>query len=405
MGDKFVITKIEFNEKPFTFAGYYKDGVLCKVSARPDPCREIIGNIYLGKVAEVQKNIGGAFVDIGGEKVYVFSKNLKPQQEIVVQIRTDARGNKLPYASEKLQLAGRYAVVCEGESGLSFSSKLTYDQKQQISGWEELSNAEDLYTERIINPSRYKIIIRTNAAYADKRNVLAEITELCSKIETIRNKAATSTCFSMLYEEAPFYIKLLNEIPGVQERIITDDKEIYEKLSSSHFFKTSDKKTYNKDNYANGKASDKGDGIEFYNDNYPLSALCNIDRDLKRLMCDKVYLKSGAYLVIEKTEAFISIDVNSGKFEKGKIPEETYRKINCEAAIEAARQIELRNLSGMILIDFINLKEQEHRDELLNVMRKVLKRDSGRAKAVDITPLGIMEITRSRREKSLDELI
>ena len=133
--------------------------------------------------------------------------------------------------------------------------------------------------------------------------------------------------------------------------------------------------------------------------------LYELGRDIDRLLAKKVWLKSGAYLVIEKTEAFVSIDVNSGRFEKGKIAEETYRKINLEAAEEIVTQVILRNLSGMILVDFIKLSNPDHREELVNVMRKHAKRDRLSMDVVDLTPLGIMEIVREKREKPLPEIL
>lgn len=120
-------------------------------------------------------------------------------------------------------------------------------------------------------------------------------------------------------------------------------------------------------------------------------------------MKEKVWLKSGAYLVIEPTEALTVIDVNTGKFTGGKQKEDTIRKINREAALEIARQLRLRNLSGIILVDFIDMALPEDRQELLEEMRRLLRRDPQKAAAVDLTPLGLMELTRKKKRKTLKE--
>lgn len=124
---------------------------------------------------------------------------------------------------------------------------------------------------------------------------------------------------------------------------------------------------------------------------------------LEEVQKQKVWLKSGGFLVIQQTEAFVSIDVNSGKFTGKKKAEETYRKINLEAAGEIARQLRLRNLSGIILIDFINMENPDHQDELFHVLQKYLRKDSVKAKAVDITPLHILEMTRKKVRRPLSE--
>ena len=131
--------------------------------------------------------------------------------------------------------------------------------------------------------------------------------------------------------------------------------------------------------------------------------LHRLETSLEEIRHEKVWLKSGGFLVIQQTEAFVSIDVNSGKFTGRKKMQETYRKINLEAAGEIARQLQLRNLSGLILIDFINMENPDHQDELFHVLQKHLRRDPVKAKAVDITPLHILEMTRKKVRKPVIE--
>ena len=174
------------------------------------------------------------------------------------------------------------------------------------------------------------------------------------------------------------------------EEIITDIPGIYEKL-----------KEYLKD-----FIPEEADKLSFYEDKLlPLHKLYRLEHALDEVQQEKIWLKSGGFLVIQQTEAFVSIDVNSGKYTGKKKAEETYRKINLEASEEIARQIRLRNLSGIILIDFINMQNPDHQDELFHVLQKYLRKDPVKARAVDITPLHILEMTRKKVRKPVREEI
>ena len=171
------------------------------------------------------------------------------------------------------------------------------------------------------------------------------------------------------------------------EEIVTDDREIYTQICGEH--------TREKD----GKVP-----VRLYEDKLlPLSKLYRLEKSLEEALDRKVWLRSGGFLVIEQTEAFVSIDVNSGKFSDKKNTRETFRKINLEAAREIAFQLRLRNLSGIILIDFINMEDEEDKKELLRVLQGYLKKDPVKAAVVDMTPLNIVEVTRKKVEKSLEE--
>ena len=168
---------------------------------------------------------------------------------------------------------------------------------------------------------------------------------------------------------------------------MTDDREIYTQICGEH--------TREKD----GKVP-----VRFYEDKLlPLSKLYRLEKSLEEALDRKVWLRSGGFLIIEQTEAFVSIDVNSGKFSDKKNTRETFRKINLEAAREIAFQLRLRNLSGIILIDFINMEEEEDKKELLRLLQSYLKKDPVKAAVVDMTPLNIVEVTRKKVEKSLEE--
>ncbi len=199
------------------------------------------------------------------------------------------------------------------------------------------------------------------------------------------------TCFSCVYRTEPFYISAVRDANSRNlEEIITDIPEISRQISD----------------YLNSNSPEEKEKLRFYDDKLlPLYKLYRLETVLEEIQHEKVWLNSGGFLVIQQTEAFVSIDVNSGKFTGKKKMQETYRKINLEAAKEIARQLRLRNLSGIILIDFINMENQDHQDELFHVLQKYLRKDPVKAKAVDITPLHILELTRKKVRKPVIEEI
>ena len=172
------------------------------------------------------------------------------------------------------------------------------------------------------------------------------------------------------------------------EKIVTDLPEVHQQILS----------------FVEQTEQAKGCSVSFYQDGLlPLYKLYRLEHGVQEALQEKIWLRSGGFLVMQQTEAFVSVDVNSGKNSSKKQPEEFYRKLNKEAAAEIARQIRLRNLYGIILIDFINMKASESREELLHLMREYVKTDPTKTIVVDVTALGIMELTRQKEKKSLQE--
>ena len=364
-----VITNIIRNDKSYRVCCLYKDGTLEQLAVRNFPDPSLVGNIYLAKVENVQKNIGGAFANTGEGRCYISDRSLKPGDEVLVQIKKDAVGEKHPYAVTEISLAGKYVVVEEGETNLGYSSRISESKKNEIRAYAEFFES--------LNK---RIIFRTNCENADIEDIKNEAAILNGTILSLRNNEKSRTVHSLMYTPLSFYIQFLTGLKtDYPQKITTDDPVVYNEVLSRA-----------------GEAE-----VEYYRDNYPLAKLFNIDSDVERLLKKRVYLKSGAELVIEQTEAFVSIDVNSGNNIKGKVPEDTYFNVNVEAAREIARQIRLRNLAGIILVDFINLNSKEKRAALLSEMKTELLKDPIRTNAVDITKLGIMEIVRKRGQKTL----
>lgn len=385
-----------------------------------------VGNIYVGKVKNIAENIGAAFVDLGQgyltflpltEAKYADVMNRKPDgrlvsgDEIPVQIVKEPMKTKLAGVTTQLSLSGQYAVVgirqpadqedrapvhddrtaqAEsddtarraaadggfGRSHVQISSKLSKKQQNRFRSIEALQQVA----------ARYRLIIRTNAGeLQDETPLVEEAKELAERLDHIMQIADKRTCFSRLYAGRPDYVHFIeNTYRAEYDEIVTDIPDIYEALME----------------YLAGTELP----VRLYDDKMlPLYKLYAVETRIQELLDRKVWLKSGGYLVIEPTEALISIDVNSGKCEQGKDKEETVYRINREAAEMIALQLRARNLSGMILVDFINMKEKAREQQLTEYMRTLLKKDSVTADVVDMTGLGLMEITRKKVNPSFRE--
>lgn len=354
-----------------------------------------VGNIYVGKVKNISENIGAAFVDLGQgyltflpltEAKYAYVMNRKSDgrikigDEIPVQIIKEPMKTKLAGVTVHLSLSGKYVVIGtrrkEHSSGVQVSSKL--NKKMQV----RFREIEDL----LKTAEQYQLIVRTNAGELnDDTPLLTEAHMLSEQLMHILQIADKRTCYSCLYHGKPDYVSFVeNAYKAEYDEVVTDLIEVYETLQEQL----------------------AGSDIPFrlYEDEMlPLHKLYAVEVRVKELLDKNVWLKSGGYLVIEPTEALVSIDVNSGKYEKGKDQEETALKINMEAAQMIAVQLRARNLSGIIMVDFINFKKKEHEKQLVEYMRSLLKKDSVTADVVDMTGLGLMEITRKKVNPSFRE--
>ena len=264
---------------------------------------------------------------------------------------------------------------------LKGADKLSKEESSKLSKW--------LDDERNIPDRGYGLIARTNAADASKEEFFHELEMLKKQYEKVAVHGRNRTCYSLLYEAEPFYLAAVRDVYTRDlDEIVTDIPEIHEKIFA----------------YLSEFQPDKLEILKLYQDKLlPLYKLYSLEGAIDEVCHEKIWLKSGGFLVIQQTEAFVSIDVNSGKYTGKKKAEETYRKINLEAAAEIARQIRLRNLSGIILVDFINMENPDHQDELFHVLQKYLRKDPVKCKAIDITPLHILEMTRQKVRRPLIE--
>ena len=288
---------------------------------------------------------------------------------------------KLPALTSNLNFTGRYLVLTTGDKKFGLSSKLALEDRDRLSGW--------LKEEAERTDKEFGIIVRTNAADASKEEILKELEWLKGRYHKAVVQGRNRTCFSLVLETEPFYAAAVRDAYGRDlDEIITDVPEIREMILG----------------YLEEISPELKEKLRFYQDKLlPLYKLYRVETALDAIQKEKVWLNSGGFLVIQQTEAFVSIDVNSGKYTGKKKMEETFRKINLEAAAEIGRQLRLRNLSGIILIDFINMENPDHRDELFHVLQKLLRKDPIKSRAIDITPLHILEMTRKKVRRPVIE--
>lgn len=350
-----------------------------------------LGNIYIGRVTEIAEGIKAAFVAIGTEeKVFLsteyakapmlvnreFDGKLKQGDEVLVQVTTKALKTKLPSADTDLTLTGQYCVCSKSGHGIKFSKKLSEDCTSKLK--QEIASAD------IPNRKSYGFIVRTNAGeLTDSQPLLDEIGKFTSFFDELTSKYQYRTLYSCLYQCEPEFLLALNNIPiAAYDEVLTDQDDVFEILK------------------ANGVRNPK----LYQDDMLSLSALYSLETHLKQALDKKVWLPSGGYLVIEPTEAMVVIDVNSGKGsgEKNAGKKNIYLKTNLEAAKEIARQLRLRNYSGMIMVDFINMEKDADNKQLLKCLDEYLKQDTVKTRLVDMTALGIVEITRKKVSKPLD---
>ena len=388
---------MEIHGVPCTVAALSEEERIVEIRLESDQEKSILGNIYTGQVENIASNIQAAFVQIEpGKRCYyslaeaqraVFSAGrkgngpLRPGDELLVQVSRDAMKGKLPALTSNLNFTGRYLVLTTGDKKFGLSSKLALEDRHRLSGW--------LKEEAERPDKEFGIIVRTNAADASKEEILKELEWLKGRYHKAVVQGRNRTCFSLVLETEPFYVAAVRDAYGRDlDEIVTDVPEIREMILG----------------YLEEISPELKEKLRFYQDKLlPLYKLYRVETALDAIQKEKVWLNSGGFLVIQQTEAFVSIDVNSGKYTGKKKMEETFRKINLEAAAEISRQLRLRNLSGIILIDFINMENPDHRDELFHVLQKLLRKDPIKSRAIDITPLHILEMTRKKVRRPVIE--
>lgn len=382
---QFVFT--EWNKKKLGIL--FEDGKAMEI--RCYEADSILGNVYRARVSNLSPNINAAFVDIKkGESCYLsmddyHGEKLKVGDLVTVQVVRDKIKTKRYAVTTDISLQGDYAVTTLF-APVGVSSKITDSarKKELKTLMQNLLIAEQdaqfyLAEENVAEIERIKKltlggIIRTQAEHAEDAAITREIEGQARLLYSIMKKSEYATQYTCLYHTEVEYIKDIRRMHALQDvEIVTDIPEVTEAISE----------------------------IPLYTDEYTLTLRYSLASLLEKTLSKRAYLKSGAYLVIEPTEAMTVIDVNSGKSIKGKNAEEQFLKINIEAAKEIARQLRLRNISGIVMIDFINMKEESHNHELMKNLAEYVRTDPVRTTVVDMTKLGLVELTRQKGKRAL----
>ena len=362
------------------FGFYYNDNKVQAIKCYDED--SLIGNIYVGRVSNIAKNINAAFVDIDAKtSCYLPLEDLDEPKirigdSLLVQVIKDGIKTKKPTVTTNISLTGNNLIL-QKNSMVGVSNKITSNHVRNSLKNTFIDFINNKYKN---NDTKYGCIIRTAAEKNSLNNFVDEIDYLSEKLDFIINNYKFYKPYYCIYKNDNIY---LNDIKNNSfNEIITDISDVYNCLSDN-----------------------KIDNIKLYDDPMiELSSLYSLKSVIDKALKKNVYMKSGAYLVIEPTEAMTVIDVNSGKSIKGSNNQEALFKINIEAAHEIARQLKIRNISGIIIVDFISMKDDDNNLLLLHELKKAVESDYIPVQIVDITRLGLVEITRKKINKSIYQI-
>lgn len=362
------------------------------------------GSIYRGKVKDVLPGMQAAFVDIGSERngfLHIndayplfndkqrkkFSKRrlkinhvLNPGQEIMVQVTKEPIGEKGPKLTCRVSLPGRYYVFLPNENRINIS--------RRIRDHGERGRLKNI-TKNLINGNT-GVIIRTNAANKDKKLLKMDYNFLNSLWQRILSRYKRSRAPKLLHSDINLIHQIVRDHLGSDiDRVVIDDREDYKNLSE----------------FAERLDPDINSRIFLYQRERPIFETYGIEQELDKLMRRKVWLKSGGHVIFDSTEALVAVDVNTGKYVGKKNLQDTVFKTNLEAAKEIARQLRLRDIGGIIIIDFIDMDIESNRKKVLEVLEQELARDRTRTSILGLTKLGLVEMTRKKVRERLSELV
>lgn len=368
--------------------------------------RTTLGNIYKGCIETIVPSVGAAFVNIGGEKNGFLYLNdtaglmadeeieegsaaakkqegpvLKVAQELIVQVTKEPFGTKGPRLTTHISIPGRYLVLMPFEKHLGISKKIDNEA--------ERNRLRSILSE-LKPPSNMGLIVRTVACGATAKELQRDLALLIKLWEQIENASQKRSAPFLIYEDYDLVLRMLRDYFNEEiGSILIDSKEEFRRVL--RFVKS----------YMGRLANT----VKYYREQAPLFEKKGVEEQIKRIYSNKIFLKSGAYVVIEPTEGLTVIDVNSGKFHKKKISqEEMAHAVNCESAREIARQLRLRDVGGIIVIDFIDMMEEKHRRGLINVFKSALESDRAKTDILGISKLGLIQMTRERTHRTLESI-
>jgi ribonuclease E len=356
----------------------------------------MVGNIYLGRVQNVLPGMEAAFIDVGrGRNAVLYAGEVSYDEEIegrpprieqvmragqalMVQVTKDPMGGKGPRLTQEISLPGRYLVLVPNSQVFGISRRLPDEERKRLRA-----------AVRKVRPPEHGVIVRTAAEGASEEDLEADLKRLEIEWEHIARRAKKAKAPAVLYEEPELTVRVVRDLFNDEEfkEMITDSPRVFELVGG----------------YLRDVAPDLVDKVRLHDAKLPLFEEFHVVEQIHKALERKVWLPSGGYLVIDRTEAMTVIDVNTGKHVGSKNLEETVVKTNLEAAEEVARQLRLRDIGGMILIDFIDMLLDKHKGEVIDTLRNAMARDKTRSQVFDISPLGILEVTRKRVSAGLLE--
>lgn len=382
-----------FEEGPISFLLDEKDHLL-EIHPHSEEINSLVGNIYLGRVMNIVKNIQAAFIHIGlKENVYLSLENttkvytptglkqpssLKQGDLILVQVIKDAHKTKAPKVATEFVLTGLYGVLTTDHPLVGLSTKIIHKHDRL--------HLKKVFSKYVTKD--FGFIVRTNCLDVSDDIIEDEIKRLIDSYEKLIERLRFSSPMQCLHHSLNSSLKLIRDLNhDAMEQYVYDVESLYLDVRS----------------YMEENLPEEVNKCRYYQETYSLRALFNLDKQLERAMKEKVWLKSGASIIIQPTEALTVIDVNTEKSNSTKMAAETILFTNKEAAIEIARQVRLRNLSGIIIIDFIDMAEEAHKEELCSLVQELCQKDRIKMNFIDMTPLGLVEITRKKTERTLAE--
>ena len=374
------------------------------VAKAADETNQIDGNIYVGRIQNVLPGMELAFVDIGIPKNAVLYRGdvsfdtddvdgpttnnrrieemIRAGQTIICQVTKNAIGAKGARLTQEVSLPGRFAVLVPNSSTIGISKRLPDGERRRLR-----KIIDD------VKPERHGLIIRTAAEGVAAEDLARDVTSLAEKWDAIETEVKRSNQPRLIYRDLDLAVRVLREELNEDYRgVIIDDRDLYDKVRE----------------YVLAVNPELADRIEYYdpaNQDLPLFERYFVHEQLHRALDRKVFLPSGGSLIIERTEALTVVDVNTGKNVGTTNLEETVFRNNLEAAEEVARQLRLRDIGGIIVIDFIDMESKANRDAVASALRQALSRDKTRTQVFDISELGLVEMTRKRVNEGLLESV
>lgn len=380
-----------------------ENGVLQEALIERSRRRGIVGNIYKGKVVRVLPGMQAAFVDIGLERAaFIHAHEVMPPgtpadeqgtigqllhegQALVVQATKDPIGSKGARLTTHLSIPSRYLVYMPDSPHHGVSQRIEDErERERLRALLDSSVAEQ--TLEVTGG----FIVRTAAEGVGDEELKGDMHFLLRLWRKVSERKITATPQSVIYDDLPLFMRTLRDVMRDDiEKVRIDSRENFVKLVE----------------FAEEFMPAAVERIEYYPGERPIFDLYSVEDEIQKALGRKVQLKSGGYLVIDPTEAMTTIDVNTGGYVGHRNLEETIFKTNLEAATAIARQLRLRNLGGIIIIDFIDMSDVEHQRQVLRVLEKALERDHAKTKCTGVTELGLVQLTRKRTRESLEQTL